>query len=147
MASMWPSRTAPRLTRTTPVVLALVLSLAACGGGEDPKPTGPRPDVAQPDLPSVAEGLSQEGQPKLVNLVLEDGQVIGVPATVELERNTRVRLTVTADVADTLVITGYDATAQLTVGEPVQLTLIVDKPGEFPVALGSGKVLTTLRVS
>lgn len=148
MASMWPSRTAASLARTTPLVLALALSLTACGGGEDPEPSGPRPDLAQPDLPSVADGVSQQGQPQLVNLLVEDGRVIGVPATVDLALNTRVRLTVTADVADELVVKGYDAVTQLTVDEPVQLTLIVDEPGEFPVSLvSSGKVLTTLRVS
>lgn len=148
MGAMWHPRTASRLVRTTLVVPALALVLAGCGASEDPEPSGARPDLARPDLPSVAEGVSQDGQPQLVNLVLVDGRVSGVPETVGIAVNTRVRLTVTADVADELVVEGYDTTTQLTVDEPVQLTLILDEPGEFPVSLvSSGKVLTTLRVS
>lgn len=144
---MPPRRTPLRLLRTT-VALALVAGLSACGGGADPEPAGPRPDLARPDLPSVAEGVSQEGQPKLVNLIVTEGRVSGVGTVVDVEVNTRVRLTVTADVADELVGRGVDARAQLTVDEPVQLTLIMDRAGDFPVALaGSDRVLTTLRVS
>ena len=130
----------------TAAALLLLLPLVACSS-EDPEPAGPRPVVAQPSLPSVAEGVGQQGQPRLVNLIVTDGQVSGVGDVVEVMQNVPVRFTVTADVADVLVVQGYDARAQLTVLEPVQLSLLADRIGDFPVVLeDSGQVLTTLRV-
>lgn len=141
---MPPLRTSP--PPRTAAVLLLLLPLAACGS-EDPVPSGPRPVVAQPSLPSVAEGVGQAGQPRLINLIVVDGRVSGVTDVVEVMQNVPVRFTVTADVADVLEVQGYGASAQLTVMEPVQLSLITDRTGDFPVVLqGSDQVLTTLRV-
>lgn len=127
------------------MALLLVLPVTACGG-EDPKPAGPRPVLVQPSQPGVASGVGQSGD-RRISLIITKGKVSGVSKTVELRLNTRVRLTVTADVADVLVLEGYDARAQLAVNEPTQLTFITDKAGEFAVSLeGSGQVLTRLRV-
>ena len=130
------------------ISLLLVLPLAACGEEADPLPSGAAPPLASPELSSVAEGVSQEGVPQLVNLVVTGGEVTGVGATVPIPLNTPVRLTVISDTADVLLVRGYDLRSQLTVGEPVQLEFIASKRGDAPVVLErSGTVLTTLRVS
>jgi hypothetical protein len=130
------------------VALLLALPLAACGDDEDPPPSGAAPPLASPELPSVAEGVSQEGVPQLVNLVVTDEQVTGVGATVAVPLNTPVRLTVITDTADVLLVERYDLRSQLTVGEPVQLELIASEAGDAQVVLErTGQVLTTLQVS
>lgn len=141
----------PQRTPSTPswgavLALLLVLPVAACGGGEDPKPAGPRPVLVQPSQPGVASGVGQSSE-RRISLIVNKGKVSGVSETVEVPLNTPVRLTVTADVADVLVVEGYEARAQLTVDEPVQLAFITSKAGEFTVSLeGSDQVLTRLRV-
>jgi len=129
--------------------LLVALTLVACGADEDPAPSGAAPPLSSPDLPSVAEGVSQEGVPQLVNLVVTAGQVTGVGATVPIPLDTPVRLTVITDTADVLLVKGgYDLRSQLTVGEPVQLEFIASQAGDAPVLLErNGTVLTTLRVS
>lgn len=126
----------------------LVLPLAACGDEADPQPSGAFPSIAPPSLPSVADGVSQEGEPKVISLVVTGDRVTGAASTVAVPRNTPIRLSVLADVADVLLVKGPDVRAQLTVGEPVQLEFLATTPGSIPVVLErTGKVLTTLRVS
>jgi hypothetical protein len=143
---MSPQRTPSRPFRGAALALLLALPLTACGSSEDPEPAGPRPVLAQPSQPGVASGVGQSGE-RRISLIVTKGRVSGVSETVELPLNTPVRLTVTADVADVLVVEGYDARAQLTVNEPVQLSFITSRAGEFTVSLaGSDRVLTRLRV-
>ncbi len=142
-----PRTISTTLRRTVPC-LVLAVSLGACGGGEDPDPSGPRPPRAAPSLPSVAEGVSQEGVPQLVNLLVERGQVQGVGPTVEVNLNAQVRLTVIADTADVLLVRDYDVRAQLAVDQPTQVEFLASRPGDVEVVLEqSGQVLTTLVVS
>lgn len=130
------------------LALLVVLPLAACGDQEDPQPSGAFPSIAAPSLPSVADGVSQVGEPKVISLVVTGGKVTGADSIVSVPRNTPVRLSVLADVADVLLVKGPDARAQLTVGQPVQLEFLAATPGSIPVVLErTGKVLTTLRVS
>lgn len=122
--------------------------LAGCGENVDPLPSGAFPPVATPSLPSVADGVSQEGVPKLINLVVTGKTVSGVERTVPVPLNTPVRLTVVSDTSDVLLVRGYDVRAQLTVGEPGQVSLLASRPGDAAVVLErTGMVLTTLRVS
>lgn len=128
--------------------LVLAVSLAACGDSTDPEPSGPLPPRAAPSLPSVAEGVSQEGVPQLVNLLVQDGRVQGVGPTVEVNLNAPVRLTVIADTADVLLVRDYDVRAQLAVDQPTQVEFLASRQGDVEVVLEqSGQVLTTLVVS
>lgn len=145
---MSPRRRPPRPSCALAVAVVLAGSLAACGSDEEPQPSGPRPVLVQPSLPGVASGIRQEGQPKLVNLIVIGDRVSGVGEVVEVAVGVPVRLTVTSDVADVLVVKGIEASAQLTVDEPVQLSFIASRVGEYPVLLsGANRVLTRLRVS
>lgn len=143
---MSPRRTTCRPSRGALLALLLVLPVTACGSSEDPKPSGPRPVLVQPSQPNVASGVGRT-EDRRISLIVTDGKVSGVTGTVEVPLNTSVRLTVTSDVPDVLVVEGYDARAQLTVNDPVQLTFIADEAGDFAVSLDRSKqVLTRLRV-
>ncbi len=128
-------------------LLSVLVLLSACGG-VDPQPSGLRPPRASPSLPSVADGVSQDGVPRLVNLVVTAGRVTGVEGVVEIGINTPVRVTVLSDVADVLLVRDYDLRAQLSVDQPTQLEFLAGRTGDAAVVLEqSGLVLTTLRVS
>ena len=149
---MWTSsgpRPRPRRAVTTLVAATFVTGvLAGCGDDADPEPSGAFPPMASPSLPSVADGVSQEGVPKLINLVVTGKTVSGVERTVPVPRNTPVRLTVVSDTSDVLLVRGYDVRTQLVVGEPAQVSLLASRSGDAAVVLErTGTVLTTLRVS
>lgn len=128
-------------------LLSVLVLLSACGG-TDPEPSGLRPPRAAPSLPSVADGVSQDGVPRLVNLVVTGGQVTGVEGIVEIGINSPVRLTVVSDTADVLLVRDYDLRAQLPVDQPTQLEFLAGRTGDVAVVLEqSGILLTTLRVS
>ncbi len=130
------------------VAVLLMVPLLSCSGGSDPEPSGPRPPRSVPSLPSVADGVSQLGVPQLVNLVVTNGVVTGVPDVVEVKINAPVRLTVLSDTAAVLLVRGYDVRVQLTVGQPAQVEFLAGRTGDFDVVLeSSGLVLTTLQVS
>lgn len=134
---------APRLVLT----VLLAISLAACGG-EDPVPAGERPVLVEPDNPSVASAVADPTAPRLLSVVVTDGQLTGDTGVVDVRRNAPVRLSVITDDADTLVVQGYDLRTVVTAGLPEQLTFIADEAGEFPVVLEeSGIELLRLRVS
>ncbi len=142
---MSPHRSTARSSRGALLALLLVLPTTACSS-EDPEPAGPRPVLVQPSQPGVASDVGQSTQ-RRISLIVTKGRTSGVSEVVEVRLNTRIRLTVTADVADVLVVEGYGARAQLTVDEPASLTFIADRAGDFAVSLErSGQVLTRLRV-
>lgn len=141
------ARPARPLARTAGALL-LALTLLGCGDDVDPEPSGAAPTVVAPSLPSVASGVTQAGVPQLVNVTVRDGVVTGAAGSIALATNTRVRLTVLADTADTLLVDGYDLRAKVTIDDPVQLAFIADRPGTFAVRLEkAGTVLTRLVVS
>lgn len=132
---------------TAALVGCLALLLAGCGDSVDPEPSGPAPVLVQPSLPSVASGIGQAGVPLPINVTITGGAITGAAATIDVPRNTPVRLTVLADVADRLLVKGYDLRTQVTVGEPVQLSFIADRSGTFDVVLeDAGTRLTRLVV-
>lgn len=151
MSAMWSSRTAstpPRPAAALLLALSLATALSGCGGDERPEPSGPLPVVARPSLPSVADGVGQQGQPRVISLLVTPDRVLGVGDVVEVPLNTPVRLVVTAERADVLRVGGYDLRVQLTVDEPVPLSFVASRAGEFDVSLdGADRVLTRLRVS
>ena len=143
----------PRMPPLAPPVrlalaLLLVLPAAACGDGEQPVPSGDRPVLAQPDNPSVASSVADPTSPRIISVVVTQGERTGDTGLIELERNVPVRLVVISDKADTLTVDGYDLRALVTAEVPVQLDFIVAERGDFSVKLEeSGLELTRLRVS
>lgn len=130
------------------LALLLALPLTGCGDGADPRPSGDRPIVAQPDNPAVASGVADPTVPQIVSIVVTGEELTGDTGVVELERNVPVRLVVISDRSDTVVVQGLDLTALATAEVPVQLDFLASRAGEFPVVLDkSGLELTRLRVS
>ena len=137
----------PRACVRPALALLLALPLTACSD-EQPAPSGDRPVLAVPDNPSVASSVADPTSPRIINVVVTDGELTGDTGVVELERNVPVRLVVISDRSDTLLVKGYTLRALATAEVPVQLDFIVDDPGEFAVVLeSSGIELTRLRVS
>lgn len=130
-------------------LLAAVTSLAGCAD-EEPVVTTPRPVVVSPNAPSVATALPDRPDraiAQLVNVVFRDGVVAGDTGQVPVKLNSLVRLSVISDVSDVIVVEGYDQTVQTAIEQAVQLEILADQPGSFPVRLrDEGTVLATLVV-
>lgn len=138
----------PSLRAPLRLVLALLLTatVAACGG-EEPAPSGDRPLVAQPDNPAVASAVADPTAPRIISVVVTDGELTGDTGVVQVAPNVPVRLVVISDETDTVLVQGYDLRALATAEVPVQLEFIADQAGDFPVVLeNSGTELTRLRV-
>lgn len=141
MLCMWSHDASSRLL----LALLLVLPLAACS--EEAVPSGERPVVATADNPDVAPSVDDPSVPRLISIVVTDGRLTGDTGVVQVKRNVLVRLTVISDEADTVVVQGYDQRALATAEVPVQLEILADMAGEFPIVLeDSGLELTRLRV-
>ena len=129
------------------LALLLVLPLAACGGDE-PTPSGERPVLAEADNPDIADGVDDSDTPRIVSIVVTDGDLTGDTGVVQIRRNAPVRLVVISDETDTVLVQGYDLQALATAEVPVQLDFIASEAGDFPVVLsGSDLTLTTLRIA
>lgn len=136
-----------RATARPLLALLLVLPLAACGG-EEPTPAGERPVLADADNPDVADGVDDSDTPRIVSIVVADGELTGDTGVVQIPRNAPVRLVVISDETDTLLVQGYELQALATAEVPVQLDFIADEAGDFRVVLReSDRTLTTLRIA
>lgn len=137
-------------------VTASVLVLAVgCAGGAQPAAPGPaKPPVeisgpAKPpvEITSTGEPAGIAGQQpvetrdKAISVRISDGKVDGVPARVEVDRGTQVRIEVTSDRRDELHVHGYDKTLQLAPGSPATLQFLADVPGVFEVETHDGGLL------
>ncbi|MGH3751352.1 MAG: hypothetical protein ACRDRP_01425 [Pseudonocardiaceae bacterium] len=133
-------------------VTAAVLVLAiGCSGGAQPATSGPVPQHTEATSPAGPAGLAGQ-QPtqapdKDISVRISGGKVDGVPARVDVDRGTQVRIEVTSDRRDELHVHGYDKTLQLTPGSPATLQFLADVPGVFEVEThDSGLLLFQLLV-
>ena len=139
----------PSLCATARPLLALLLllPLAACGG-EEPTPSGERPVLADAENPDIADGVDDSETPRIVSIVITEGEATGDTGVVTIPRNAPVRLVVISDETDTVLVQGYELQALATAEVPVQLDFIADEAGDFPVVLReSDRTLTTLRIA
>jgi hypothetical protein len=135
--------------RAAVLLLVLPLAVPALVGCADTPPavSAPRPVLVSPNNPGVSTALPDRDTPQLVNVTLIGGQLTGDVGSVPVALDSQVRLTVVTDVSDTVVVDGFGQSLLTTVGQPVQLELVADRAGEFPVRLQqAGTVLTTLTV-
>lgn len=131
--------------------VSLLLLAALVGCAEEPViVTEPRPVISSPNAPDVSTALPERPDrsvPQIVNVSLQDGGVTGDVGQVPVRLGSLVRMTVLADVSDVVVLEGYGQTVQTSVDQAVQLEVLADKAGTFPVRLrDAGMVLTTLVV-
>ncbi len=122
------------LRRMAVATSALVLA-AGCAGGAQPATSEP----AQHHAESTGQPAGLTGQQpaqtreKTISVRISEGKVEGVPARVEVDRGTQVRIDVTSDRNDELHIHGYDKTVPLTAGSPAVAQFVADLPGVFEV--------------
>ncbi|MCW2607889.1 MAG: uncharacterized protein JWO60_2582, partial [Frankiales bacterium] len=82
-----------------------------------------------------------------VDLTVVGGKVTGDTGRVRIGLGDRVRLTVTADVADEVHLHGYDLHADTAAGQAASLEFVADRPGIFEVELEESRLaLTRLQV-
>jgi hypothetical protein len=133
-------------------VVALFLVLRP--SDEDPTPAGtpsPSPSATSP-TPSADATTQPTSTPspspdaREIEIEVEEGRVDG-PNSVRVERGARVRLVVSADVADEVHVHGYDLIADVRPGSPAVIAFRADAPGVFEVELeAAGLLLVQLQV-
>lgn len=130
-----------------PAAALLVVLLSGCAEEGPGSFEATRAPLATPNRADVADEIPVRGVPQVIGLTLAGGAVSGDTGDVAVVLNSPVRVTVLADVVDTVVIDGYDLTFLTTIGSAAQLEFVADRPGAFPVRLeDSGLVLATLQV-
>jgi len=128
--------TAVRCRGVWSLLVAVMLALSACGAGGD-EPADPAPSPGGPT--TTAAGA-------VVAVTVRGGQVLG-PSRQRVERNERVTVRVTSDVADEIHVHGYNQTVPVAAGATAELSLVASIPGVFEVEFErSGKLLFTLEV-
>jgi hypothetical protein len=127
-------------------VTASVLVLAVgCAGGAQPTTSGPAEHHMEVTntgtAPKFTGQQAAQTRDTTISVRISNGKVEGVPARVEVDRGTQVRIEVTSDRRDELHVHGYDKTAQLVPGSPAAVTFVADKSGVFEVETHASKLL------
>jgi hypothetical protein len=129
-----------RMSRTTCLLLTVLLALAGCASGEDTTGTTPTAtpsadasSTAPKDLASSTPTLEQTQQGIEISVSVSDGKVRPKPRRVEVEKDSRVRLLVTTDVDDELHVHGYDIEEPLEAGRTTTVEFVADQSGVFEV--------------
>lgn len=136
--------------------LALPLALGACTRDAADDPTIEVPtaqpsalaSTAAPDPTATASGVPADDVDQVVALTVAGGRITGDTGRIAVKAGSRVRITVTADVADEVHLHGYDVKVRTSPGNPVDLEFTADRPGVYTVELEEAKLLLTrLQVS
>lgn len=124
------------------VLVPVALTLSSCGdsGGDPAVPT-------QPPVTSPAGPITTTTAPgQVIAVTVRGGQVQG-SSRHRVDRNDKVTVRVTSDVADEIHVHGYDETAPVGAGATAEVSFVADIPGVFEVEFErSGKLLFTLEV-
>ncbi|MFD2093566.1 cupredoxin domain-containing protein [Blastococcus deserti] len=132
--------------------LSLAVVLTGCAGTD----SAAAPDGATVSTPtatattsggpaSAAPTAAAEGQ--RIEVTVAGGQVTGDTGRIPVPAGEQLTLAVTSDVADEVHLHGYDLTADLTPGQPAELSFTASIPGVFEVELHeAGTVLLSLQV-
>lgn len=137
------------LRRVVPAVL-IALALSGCGGDEPSVASSPvpSPTVVVESPAAVASGIASDSAQKTISLTVAGGKVTGDTGRVTVPLGTRVRITVTTDVADEIHVHLYDLTQQVGAGSSASVEFVADKPGVVQVELHESKLpLTRLAIS
>jgi len=153
--------------RFAAIVLAAVTSTAVLVLGCSPsdEPAEPTTTTAAPPRPTAttaaptgttgptatsgtatATGTSASAQ--TISVTVAGGSVTPPPsAPVDVRLGSTVVIQVAADVADQVLVPGYDQRAQVQPNQPARLELVANVPGQFEVGLENARLLLlTLRV-
>jgi hypothetical protein len=128
------------------LVAAVLLTLAGCAGTDSAAgsstatTSSPAADGASATPAATAAGRRIEVQ-------VAGGQVSGDTGRVPVAAGEHVTLVITSDVADEVHLHGYDLAAELSPGEPAELTFDATIPGVFEAELHeAGTQLLSLQV-
>lgn len=134
------------------VVVALFLLLrpsdedATPARTSSPSPSATSPTPATEPTDERTPTAAPQPDAREIEVEVEEGRVDG-PSTVRVERGERVRLVVSADVADEVHVHGYDLIADVAPGSPAVIGFRADAPGVFEVELeAAGLLLVQLQV-
>ena len=142
------------MLRRAPALVSVVtaaLALTACGGDEPDSvavPSGiPTPTVSE-SAAAVASAVASDKAQQTLAITVSQGKATGDTGRQQVALGTRLRITVTADVADEVHVHVYDLKQQLSVNQPGFVEFVADKPGVIDVELeGAGLTLTRLVIS
>src|SRR3954454_7860187 len=132
-----------------PILVAATALAGGCGGssGAASPPQVPSPSLA-PTPTSVASGVASDSAQVNLALTVAKGKVTGDTGRVKVPLGSRVRITVTADVADEIHVHLYDLTQEISANSPESIEFVADKPGVIEVELEHAKLpLTRLAIS
>ena len=139
-----------RTARILPVLIALTAMASGCGGSSDGSAAAsaiPSPSVA-PSATTVASGVASDAAQQTLSLTVAGGRVTGDTGRVKVALGTRLRITVTSDVADEIHVHLYDLTQEISANEAGSIEFVADKPGVVEVELEHSKLpLTHLAIS
>jgi heme/copper-type cytochrome/quinol oxidase subunit 2 len=138
------------VSRRSPALapLALALVLTACAGTEpDTAATAGTTSSAATSASSSGSAAPSSAAARRIEVQVAGGQATGDTGRVPVPIGEEVTLSVTGDAPDEVHVHGYDLTAELVPGTPVELTFAATVPGVFEVELhDAGTVLLTLQV-
>ena len=138
-----------RNLRCVPVLLLLTAFAAACGGSSEPAASSPvpSPSLASSAAP-VASSVPSDNAQQTISLTVSGGKVTGQTGRVKVALGTRLRITVTSDVADEIHVHVYDLKQEVSAGASASIEFVADKPGVVEVELErAGLTLTRLAIS
>lgn len=142
-----------RSARAVAACALAVLAVAACGSGdEDAGPASAPTVTVTPTSDAAATPQAPSASPTpddslAVDLTVSGGEVSGDTGRVEVPAGTRVRLSITSDVADEVHVHGFELTSSVSPGQATQVEFVADRAGVYEVELHeAGTVLTRLQV-
>lgn len=134
---------------TMAAAVSVLMLAVGCAGGMQPVTSEP----AEPPVQSTSQPAELTGQQPAetgdttITVRISEGKVDGVPARVEVDRGTPIRIEVTSDRSDELHVHGYEKTVPLPAGSPAVVTFVADVAGVFEVEThDSGRLLFQLVV-
>lgn len=80
------------------------------------------------------------------DLVVRNGRLVQGPTSLAVDHGSEVTLVIDSNMADTLMIDGYNLSAPIAPGQAMLLKFVAEQPGRFAYRLGSGAQIGVLEV-
>lgn len=142
-----------RLLRAAPTAFALILlaaspsTLLAQSSYYDPVRDVMVPVIDPPQSPYAQPSAASEPAPRQYNLLIRNGWLTTGPTQISVDHGAEVLISAKSNVADLLMIDGYDIKLRLVAGQPVLLRFTAEAPGRFDYRLASsGRVIGVIEV-
>lgn len=120
-------------------LLAAGFALASCGGDDDvgttETTTRTRPTIPTTTDTTATATTTEVAQLRIVRVQVVEGAPQGGIVRETVQKNDRVVLVITSDVADEVHLHGYDVTRDVSAGGTVRLPFTTSLPGRFEVEL------------